>query len=93
MYWFGECTKENFCLIRSNNHKVYSVNQTKLGLSAFDDKRYILSNGKNTLPYGHYSILPNLDYSDEVNANEEDCIDNVEEVDNFEPSFKRIRIM
>ena len=30
---------------------------TKLCLNAFDDKRFILEDGTNTLPYGHYSII------------------------------------
>ena len=42
---------------QSYNHVVYSVNQNKKTLSPFDDKRYILDNGVDTLAYGHYSII------------------------------------
>ena len=43
--------------IRSFAHNVFSVEQTKIGLSASDDKRYISRNlGYDTLPWGHYSI-------------------------------------
>ena len=41
---------------QSFKHVIYSVDQNKKTLSPFDDKRYILPNGKNTLAYGHYSI-------------------------------------
>ncbi|KAJ8911386.1 hypothetical protein NQ315_013521 [Exocentrus adspersus] len=42
--------------IQSDSHNVYSVEQTKIALSPFDDKRFILKNSHNTLPWGHYSI-------------------------------------
>ena len=42
--------------IRSYSHQLYSVEITKRGLSAYDDKKYILSDGINTLSYGHYRI-------------------------------------
>jgi hypothetical protein len=42
--------------IRSDLHRLYSVETTKIGLSCFDDKRYILPDGVSTLPHGHYRI-------------------------------------
>jgi len=42
--------------IRSYNHHIYSITQMKTGLCSFDDKRYILENGKDTLAYGHHLI-------------------------------------
>jgi len=42
--------------IRSFNHQIYSMSQTKTSLSYMDDKRYILKDGINTLAYGHYKI-------------------------------------
>ena len=42
--------------IVSNKHCLYSVNQTKISLSAQDTKRYILGDGINTLAHGHYRI-------------------------------------
>ncbi len=41
---------------RSNNHKINTIVQNKIALSAFDDKRYILDDGITSLPYGHYSF-------------------------------------
>jgi hypothetical protein len=41
--------------IRSINHQLYSVNICKLSLCPFDDKRYVLEDGVNTLAHGHYS--------------------------------------
>ncbi|XP_076384059.1 uncharacterized protein LOC143261653 [Megalopta genalis] len=43
-------------LIMSIQHQVYSVSQSKLALSPYDDKRYILNNSIETLPWGHYKI-------------------------------------
>ena len=40
--------------IVSKKHTLRTVNQTKIGLNAFDVKRYILENGVDTLAYGHY---------------------------------------
>nr|WP_253308703.1 DNA polymerase [Rickettsia endosymbiont of Ceutorhynchus assimilis] len=43
-------------IIRSEKHKVYTMNQTKIGLSSSDDKRYLIPGSNKTLPWGHYSI-------------------------------------
>ena len=40
--------------IRSYNHKVYSEAWKKISLSPYDDKRYIMENGCDTLAHGHY---------------------------------------
>ena len=37
-------------------HKLYTYENKKRGLCAFDDKRYLLDNGIDTLSFGHYSI-------------------------------------
>ena len=42
--------------IVSKIHTIYTVNQTKIGLSAQDTKRYILSDGIRTLAHGHWRI-------------------------------------
>lgn len=42
--------------IRSKNHNVFSVTQTKIALSPMDNKRYILDGNIDTLPWGHYKI-------------------------------------
>ena len=41
-------------VIISKKHKICSVNQTKISLSAQDTKRYILNDGINTLAHGHF---------------------------------------
>ena len=43
-------------MIRSKNHIINTYEQNKIGLSCYDDKRYILDDGINTLAYGHYKI-------------------------------------
>ena len=39
--------------IRSYKHLLYTEDVNKKVLGAFDDKRYILENGINSLPYGY----------------------------------------
>lgn len=43
-------------LIRSKNHQLYYQTVRKVALSALDLKRYLLSDGYNTLAHGHYRI-------------------------------------
>ncbi|XP_051157441.1 uncharacterized protein LOC127279246 [Leptopilina boulardi] len=47
--------------IRSKLHKVQTVKQTKIALSPFDDKRYLLSNSTDTLAWGHCKIVEIMD--------------------------------
>ena len=42
--------------IRNDNHNLYTIVQNKTSLSAFDDKRFLLSDGINSLSYGHFKI-------------------------------------
>jgi hypothetical protein len=42
--------------IRSHNHQLMSYEQNKIGLSCYDDKRYILDDGCTTLAYGSVLI-------------------------------------
>ena len=41
---------------RSVAHAVKTVDETKVALSCFDDKRYIMEDGIHTLAYGHYKL-------------------------------------
>jgi hypothetical protein len=45
----------NFNSIRSYEHKIYSINSNKVGLSNFENKRYYVNNNLS-YPYGHYAI-------------------------------------
>jgi hypothetical protein len=42
--------------IRSYNYKVYSISQTKIGLSPVNDKKYLLEDGLSGYSYGHFKI-------------------------------------
>ena len=42
--------------IRSDHHVVNTIKLNKVSLSNFDDKRFILENGCDTLAHGHYKI-------------------------------------
>ena len=42
--------------VKSKNHNLGTYKTNKRSLSCFDDKRYILKNGTNTLAYGHKDI-------------------------------------
>ena len=41
-------------LLKSNKHVNYSITQTKVGLTAYDVKRYLLPDGVYIRAYGHY---------------------------------------
>lgn len=43
-------------IIQSKVHNLYTLNVNKIALNFKDDKRYILSDNINTLPWGHYRI-------------------------------------
>ena len=48
--------KHTMKTIRSSKHQLGSYELNKVSLSCFDDKRYILKGGKQSLAYGHYKI-------------------------------------
>ena len=52
----GEVTRLVNIGIGSNNHIIHTSSTNKVALSAYDDKRYIMGNGIDTLPFGHYQL-------------------------------------
>ena len=40
--------------LRSYNHTVYTIKSLKVALSSYDDKRFILQDGKDTRAHGHW---------------------------------------
>ncbi|XP_070529810.1 uncharacterized protein [Cardiocondyla obscurior] len=50
-----EMTRQQTC-IRSKLHEVYTIREEKTALSPYDDKRYIIQDSIETLPWGHYKI-------------------------------------
>jgi len=50
-----EMTRNQSC-IKSKLHEVYTVSETKIALNPYDDKRYIMPNSTETLPWGHWRI-------------------------------------
>ena len=40
--------------IRAYGHNLYNITQDRIGLSAYDDKRYILNDGVHTRALGHF---------------------------------------
>lgn len=50
--------------IRSRKHIVQTEREEKIALSPHDDKRYLLENSFDTLPWGHFSILEDGDLLD-----------------------------
>jgi len=47
-----------FRTFRSKNHAIATRKLSKKFLSCIDDKRYLLSDGITSLPYGHRDIPP-----------------------------------
>lgn len=58
--------------IRSQLHKLQTIKQYKIALSPYDDKRYLLADTTDTLPWGYYSINEKC-INDSVN-----CIEDME---------------
>ena len=55
----------SFHSIRSHRHELYTLKQTKLSLSPYEDKRFLLNCSIHSLPYGHRRLLKrkcNADY-------------------------------
>ncbi|XP_074042573.1 uncharacterized protein [Leptinotarsa decemlineata] len=50
-------------LIRSDKYQVHSIVQEKIALSPEDDKRYLIPDSDETLPWGHYCIAEEMDIS------------------------------
>ena len=48
--------RHNMKRIQSRLHKIGTYNVCKISLSSFDDKRYVLDNGVNSLTYFHKDI-------------------------------------
>ncbi len=48
--------KSKMNLFRSVKHEILGITLNKISLSPYDDKRYVLSNGKDTLAHGHMDI-------------------------------------
>ena len=63
----GSLFKTENSRIASESHNLQTVTSTKISLSAFDDKRYILDDGQQALPYGHKIIVGQtaIDHSDD----------------------------
>ena len=42
---------------RSQRHSIFTINQNRVGLTQYDDKRYILSDGISTRAHGNFQNL------------------------------------
>ena len=78
----GNLVRAENTRIISERHNLNTVRANKIALSAYDDKRYILSDGISTLPYGHYrtvnaSIFPDSNQDDD---DDDDSERNVSEI-------------
>jgi hypothetical protein len=53
-------TQQRHIMVRilCTGHQLYTARQVKISLCCFDNKRYILANGSDTLALGHYTTRP-----------------------------------
>ena len=51
--------RHNMKRIQSKRHRLGTYNDFKISLSCFDDKRYILDNGVDSLAYFHKNLCSN----------------------------------
>ena len=51
-----QSTSAHFKTIRSQRQELFTMDISKIGLSPYDDKRYLLKDSHETLAYGHYRI-------------------------------------
>ena len=91
----GVSSRAPMTRIRSANHQIKVTTTNKTALSCFDDKRFILDNGVDTLPYGHYSLnqTPTVTFeSDCPSLQDSDCENNSisSEEEEKEENFKLI---
>ena len=42
--------------MQSRRHNIETIKVNKISLTPYDDKRWVLDDGINTLAFGHYSI-------------------------------------
>ena len=55
---FGKkVVRHNIKRIQARKHKLGTCDISKVSLSCFDDKRHVLSDGVETLAYGHKGIM------------------------------------
>lgn len=72
------CLRNNDCQyrsqygFRSHLREIQTIKQTKLALSPFDDKRYLLDDTTDTLPWGHFKIN-RIDVDEDLMEYDEDC--------------------
>lgn len=57
--------------IQSMHHHLYTLTLMKKGLSSFDDKRFLLSDGIHTLAHGHYRVSELIQSSRDESLNSE----------------------
>ena len=48
-----KCRRDTMRRIGSELHQIYTYEQKKISLNPYDDKRFILANGINSVPYGY----------------------------------------
>lgn len=70
--------------IASKNHITRTLRQYKIALSSNDDKRFLLPNTTDTLPWGHYAIKNycnvDNDSDSDIIMSDADCNDNDDDV-------------
>ena len=75
----GNLVRAKNTRIISERHILNTVRASKIALSAYDNKRYILGDGISTLPNGHYRIVNASIFPDSNQDDDDDSERNVSE--------------
>ena len=79
--------------IGARKHVLQTIQNRKISLSAFDDKRFIVDDGVSCLPFGHFEIR-DLSVLREIAADDhwgdDNHVDQSEHVLNFSPTWSQI---
>ena len=67
----GRLIRTQMHRIASSSHQLHTLTNNKVSLNAFDDKRYILEHGIDTLSFGHINFVDDRFFDEDDNFDNE----------------------